>query len=63
MMLQDTSADVLKIIAVSVERVANRVRLLDEGFIGAGGHSVTDAFHDDAMPLLDADPFPPYGRL
>ncbi len=45
------------------EAVANRVRLLDEAFIGADGHSATGAFHDYALPLLGPDPFPPYGRL
>ncbi|MGI8976115.1 MAG: diphosphate--fructose-6-phosphate 1-phosphotransferase, partial [Thermomicrobiales bacterium] len=53
----------MDIVAVPVERVANRVRLLDDAFIGVDGHSVTDAFHDYALPLLGPDPFPPYGRL
>lgn len=46
-----------------VDRVANRVRLLDDAFNGADGHSVTDAFHDYALSLPGSDPFPPYGRL
>jgi 6-phosphofructokinase 1 len=48
---------------VPVERVANRVRHLDDAFIGADGHSVTPAFIDYALPLLGMDPFPPYHRL
>ncbi len=48
---------------VPVERVANRVRVLDEGFIGEDGHSVTQAFLDYALPLLGPDPFPPYIRI
>ena len=45
---------------VPVERVANRVRTLDDAFIGDDGHSVTEAFFDYALPLLGPDPFPPY---
>jgi 6-phosphofructokinase 1 len=48
---------------VPVERVANRVRHLDEAFVGDDGHSVTPAFFDYALPLLGPDPFPPYTRL
>lgn len=48
---------------VPVERVANRVRVLGDAFIGVDGHSVTEAFFDYALPLLGPDPFPPYGRL
>jgi 6-phosphofructokinase 1 len=48
---------------VPVEQVANRVRVLDEAFIGADGHSVTEAFIDYALPLLGPDPFPPYTRV
>jgi ATP-dependent phosphofructokinase / diphosphate-dependent phosphofructokinase len=48
---------------VPVERVANRVRTLDDAFIGGDGHSVTQAFFDYALPLLGPDPFPPYTRL
>jgi ATP-dependent phosphofructokinase / diphosphate-dependent phosphofructokinase len=48
---------------VPVERVANRVRLLDDGFIGEDGHSVTTSFLDYALPLLGPDPFPPYIRI
>jgi 6-phosphofructokinase 1 len=48
---------------VPVERVANRVRTLDDAFIGDDGHSVTAAFFDYALPLLGPDPFPPYMRL
>jgi 6-phosphofructokinase 1 len=48
---------------VPVERVANRVRVLDDAFIGDDGISVTPAFFDYALPLLGPDPFPPYTRL
>ena len=48
---------------VPVERIANRVRVLDDAFIGEDGHSVTQAFFDYALPLLGPDPFPPYTRL
>ncbi len=48
---------------VPVERVANRVRVLDDAYIGTDGHSVTAAFVAYAMPLLGPDPFPPYFRL
>lgn len=48
---------------VPVERVANRVRHLDEAFIGEDGRCVTQAFFDYALPLLGPDPFPPYTRL
>jgi 6-phosphofructokinase 1 len=48
---------------VPVERVANRVRRLDDAFIGEDGHSVTPAYLDYALPLLGPDPFPPYTRL
>jgi hypothetical protein len=48
---------------VPVERVANRVRVLDDAFIDDDGISVTRAFFDYALPLLGPDPFPPYARL
>ena len=48
---------------VPVEKVANRVRVLDEAFIGDDGHSVTEAFLDYAFPLLGDSPFPPYVRV
>lgn len=48
---------------VPVEKVANRVRVLDEAFIGDDGHSVTEAFLDYALPLLGDSPFPPYVRV
>jgi ATP-dependent phosphofructokinase / diphosphate-dependent phosphofructokinase len=51
------------VMTVPLERVANRVRVLDEGFIGEDGHSVTQAFFDYALPLLGPDPFPPYLRI
>lgn len=43
--------------------VANRVRRLDEAFIGKDGHSVTPAFHDYLHPLLGDQAFPPYARF
>jgi ATP-dependent phosphofructokinase / diphosphate-dependent phosphofructokinase len=43
--------------------VANHVRHLPDGFIGADGHSVTPSFRAWALPLLGSDPFPPYARL
>lgn len=48
---------------VAVQDVANKVRVLDDIFIGADGHSVTEAFVDYAMPLLGPSPFPEYVRL
>lgn len=48
---------------VPVEKVANRVRVLDEAFIGDDGHSITEAFLDYALPLLGDSPFPPYVRV
>ena len=48
---------------VPVEKVANRVRVLVEAFIGDDGHSVTEAFLDYALPLLGDCPFPPYMRV
>lgn len=48
---------------VPVEQVANRVRVLDDAFIGEDGHSVTGAFLDYALPLLGPEPFPPYMRF
>src|SRR5690606_15350966 len=43
--------------------VANKVRHLDEGFIGRDGHSVTPAFHEYLTPLLGENPFPIYERF
>ena len=43
--------------------VANRVRHLDEAFIGKDGRSVTQAFHDYLRPLLGEHPFPAYARF
>ena len=43
--------------------VANKVRHLDEGFIGRDGHSVTPAFHEYLTPLLGENPFPVYERF
>ncbi len=47
----------------NLEVVANQVRQLEDEFIGEGGHSVTDAFREYALPLLGASPFPAYYRL
>ncbi len=44
-------------------KIANRVRHLDDAFIGRDGHSVTPAYHDYLRPLLGDQPFPPYARL
>jgi ATP-dependent phosphofructokinase / diphosphate-dependent phosphofructokinase len=52
-----------EVIAVPLEKIANRVRHLDDAFIGEDGMSVTQAFHDYMKPLLGDDPFPPYGRF
>jgi 6-phosphofructokinase len=52
-----------EIVSVPLEKIANRVRHLDDAFIGAGGMSVTDAFHAWTRPLLGEQPFPPYGRV
>lgn len=49
--------------AVPVERIANRVRHLDDAFIREDSHGMTDAFRGYALPLLGPDPFPPYGRF
>jgi len=43
--------------------IANRVRPLDEAFIGADGRSTAGAFRAYALPLLGPAPFPPYARL
>lgn len=48
---------------VPVERIANRVRHLDDAFIREDGRGMTGAFRDYALPLLGPDPFPPYGRF
>lgn len=49
--------------AVPLVAIANRVRLLPDGFIGDYGRSLTPAFRDYALPLLGPDPVPRYGRL
>lgn len=43
--------------------IANRVRHLDDAFIGKDGMSVTPKFHEYMRPLLGPDPFPIYARL
>lgn len=52
-----------KIVTTPLENIANRVRHLDDPFIGDDGMSVTDAFRSYMMPLLGDDPFPAYGRF
>jgi 6-phosphofructokinase 1 len=52
-----------EIVSVPLEKIANRVRHLDEAFIGADGMSVTDAFRAYMRPILGADSFPAYGRF
>jgi len=49
--------------AVPVERIANRVRHLDNAFISDDGLGMTAAFREYALPLLGPDPFPAYGRF
>ncbi|MBX3070999.1 MAG: diphosphate--fructose-6-phosphate 1-phosphotransferase [Thermomicrobiales bacterium] len=48
---------------VDLRLVANRARVLEDGYIGADGHSVTDEFRAFALPLLGENPFPAYLRL
>ncbi len=48
---------------VPQRNIANRVRPLDEDFIGRDGMSVTPKFHEYLQPLLGEDPFPQYARL
>lgn len=43
--------------------IANRVRHLEEEFIGKDGMSVTSKFHEYLQPLLGENPFPAYARL
>lgn len=52
-----------EIVAVPLEKIANRVRHLDDAFIGADGMSVTDAFRAYMKPILGKDAFPVYGRF
>lgn len=52
-----------EIVAVPLEKVANRVRHLDDAFIGEDGMSVTPAFHAYLRPLLGEEAFPVYGRF
>lgn len=54
---------VAEIVAVPLEKIANRVRHLDAAFIGEDGMSVTPAFHAYMRPLLGEEPFPAYGRF
>ncbi|HWV25063.1 MAG TPA: 6-phosphofructokinase, partial [Thermomicrobiales bacterium] len=51
------------IVTVPLEKIANRVRHLDDAFIGEDGMSVTPAFHAYMRPLLGENPFPEYGRF
>jgi 6-phosphofructokinase 1 len=52
-----------EIVAVPLEKIANRVRHLDDAFIGTDGHSITGEFRAYMAPLLGPDPFPPYARF
>ena len=52
-----------EITLVPQTNIANRVRHLNDEFIGKDGMSVTSKFHDYLQPLLGEDPFPPYARL
>jgi len=63
--LERTSDDPYRvgIVSVPLEKIANRVRHLDDVFIGDDGMTVTAAFHAWMRPMLGDDPFPPYGRF
>lgn len=63
--LKRVSSDPLdfEIQLVPQTNIANRVRHLDEEFIGKDGMSVTPKFHDYLRPLLGDSPFPRYARL
>ena len=52
-----------EIVTVPLEKIANRVRHLDDTFIGDDGMSVTPAFREYMLPLLGEEPFPAYGRF
>jgi ATP-dependent phosphofructokinase / diphosphate-dependent phosphofructokinase len=47
---------------IPLEEVANRERPLPDEYIAPGGRSVTRAFREYALPLIDG-PLEPYGRL
>lgn len=63
--LRRTSSDPARfdIELVPQTNVANRVRHLDDAFLGKDGHSVTPAFHEYLQPLLGEQPFPAYARF
>lgn len=63
--LKRTSSDPVgfTIELVPQTHVANKVRHLDEAFIGRDGHSVTPAFHEYLRPLLGEQPFLEYARF
>ena len=63
--LRRTSSDpyAYEIVTVPLEKIANRVRHLDDAFIGDDGMSVTSAFREYMLPLLGENPFPTYGRF
>lgn len=63
--LKRTSSDPLafEIALVPQTNIANRVRHLDDVFIGKDGMSVTPSFHEYLRPLLGENPFPAYARL
>lgn len=48
---------------VDLHEVANRVRSLPQAYFDQRRLAPTNAFADYALPLLGADPFPPYARL
>jgi 6-phosphofructokinase 1 len=52
-----------EITSVPLEKIANRVRHLDDAFIGDDRMSVTPAFREHMMPILGENPFPEYGRF
>lgn len=52
-----------EITLVPQTNIANRVRHLDESFIGKDGMSVTPRFHEYLRPLLGEAPFQQYARL
>lgn len=63
--LKRTSGDPLRFETdlVPQTNIANRVRHLDEDFIGKDGMSLTPKFHEYLQPLLGENPFPAYARL
>lgn len=62
--LERTSEDPyqIRVGSIALEQVANRERLLPDEFIGPDSRSVTAAFQQYALPLIDG-PLPPIARL